>query len=179
MASATGGRWPLALRRIHAVSAVVIVTAAVIGLVMTHVVDDIGLRFELYQWHKSFGFLVLGIMLVRWAARLAVKAPAGIGARWQQTLAVVIHRFFYMALIALPLTGWAMVSASPLRVPTVLFGIVTIPNILDPDLVLYGQLRAWHGWLSWLTLLALSLHVLGALAHRQDAILGRMWRLRG
>jgi cytochrome b561 len=171
-------RWSLAMRRIHALAAIMIVTAAAIGLAMTHLVSDIGLRFELYQWHKSFGFVVLAIMVARWVARLTVTAPVAVGKPWQHMLATLIHWFFYLALIALPLTGWAMVSASPLPVPTVLFGVLTIPNILRPDLALYGQLKALHGWLSWATLLALVLHVAGALLHQRDNILRRMWRLR-
>lgn len=178
MPKGEGQRWPLTLRRIHAAAAAGIIVTMVIGLAMTHMVADIGLRFELYQWHKSLGFAVLGIMLARWAARVTVNAPRGVGSCWQQRLAKVLHGFFYVALIALPVTGWCMVSASPVRVPTMLFGLLTMPDILGPDLALYSWFKALHGWLSWTVLLALALHVAGALVHRSDDIVSRMWRLR-
>ena len=136
MPESEGLRWPLTLRRIHAAAAAGVIVAMVIGLAMTHMVADIGLRFELYQWHKSFGFAVLGLMLARWAARLTITAPSGVGGRWQRRLATVLHGFFYVALIALPVTGWCMVSASPVRVPTILFGVLPVPDILGPDPVL-------------------------------------------
>src|SRR3546814_13364641 len=46
---------------------------------------------------------------------------------WQVLAARATHLFFYVAMIALTLTGWLTASASPLRFPLVYFGMFQLP----------------------------------------------------
>lgn len=109
--------------------------AAVIGLyaagqIMTDMKPSLA-QFELYQWHKSLGITVLVLTVLRLVWRLVNPVPAlppGMPA-WQRRAARASHWAFYALLLATPLAGWAMVSASSLNIPTLLYGLVELPHI--------------------------------------------------
>ena len=44
---------------------------------------------------------------------------------WERGLALAVHGAFYVLLLALPLSGWLIVSTSGIAVPTLLY--VTVP----------------------------------------------------
>ena len=95
------------------------------------------------------------------------------------------HYVFYLLMLGMPLSGWAMVSASPLiKVhPTVLYGVVPWPAFpyghLDSD-TLHGIRKAMtftHEKLAWLAYATITLHVAAALKHHlidRDDVLTRM-----
>jgi len=88
-------------------------------------------QFELYQLHKSFGISVLLLTVLRLIWRLANPQPSlppGMPG-WQKLAAKATHWGFYGLLLAAPLAGWAMVSASSLNIPTVIFGLFTLPHV--------------------------------------------------
>jgi cytochrome b561 len=147
-------------------------------------------KFELFQLHKSVGLTILLLSLGRVAWRLTHRPPPyAEGVRgWQRRLATTVHVGFYVVMLALPLTGWALVSASPLNIPTELWGVVPWPHL--PGLstlpgeqkeAVSGVLSDTHAWLVRLTLALLALHVAGALKHQlldRDGTLGRMLPIR-
>jgi len=88
-------------------------------------------------------------------------------------------------MLAMPLSGWAMVSASPLiKVhPTVLYGLVPWPAIpfpgLGPDQLHDARklFHATHTTLAWIAYATVALHVAAALKHHfldRDDVLARM-----
>jgi cytochrome b561 len=137
--------------------------------------------------HKSIGITVLLLTLVRIAWRF-VGAPPKLPASmkpWEMAVAKVSHFLFYLLMLGLPLTGWAMVSASPLiRVhPTVLFGLVHWPAFpfpgLDSDSLhdLHKTLKFSHETLAKLAYVTIVLHVAAALKHQffdRDNVMARM-----
>lgn len=139
------------------------------------------------QIHKSIGITVLLLTLVRIGWRLANTPPPlpDHMARWERWAAKGTHYVFYFLMLAMPLSGWAMVSASPLIKlhPTVLFGVVPWPAVpyghLDSD-TLHGIRKAMaftHEKLAWLAYATISLHVAAALKHHlidRDDVLTRM-----
>ena len=68
---------------------------------------------EFVQIHKAAGLTVLILTLARIGWRLANPAPPmpGTMKRWEKLLAGGTHVLFYVALIAMPLTGWLASSA--------------------------------------------------------------------
>src|SRR5690606_21321549 len=83
--------------------------------------EDSGL-FARFQLHKSVGILILFLTFLRIGLRVAYKAPPEIaGPKWQTGAAKAVHIGFYVLMIGLPLSGWAAVSASTLKIPTELF----------------------------------------------------------
>jgi cytochrome b561 len=139
------------------------------------------------QLHKSIGITVLLLTLTRIGWRLGHRPPPlpTHMARWERWAARAMHVFFYFLLLAMPLSGWAMVSSSPLlrAHPTVLFGIVPWPNLpfgqVDPD-TLHGLsklFRKTHNTLALVAYATIALHVAAALKHHlidRDDVLTRM-----
>src|SRR5882672_12544278 len=71
-------------------------------------------KLELFFWHKSTGMLILGLVALRLLWRLANPAPAlppGMPA-WERAAARLSHLLLYVLMIALPVTGWMVNSAS-------------------------------------------------------------------
>ena len=139
------------------------------------------------QFHKSIGITVLLLTLLRIGWRLTHPPPPlpEAMAGWERIAARATHLFFYGFMLAMPLSGWAMVSASPvIKVhPTVLYGLVPWPAFPLPG---HGpdQLHAaedlFHDTHSTLALIAyamITLHVAAALKHHlldRDDVLARM-----
>lgn len=72
--------------------------------------------------HKSIGILILLLTFLRVGLRLAYKAPPEPPMpKWQALAAKALHLGFYVVMIALPLSGWLMVSTSAREIP--FFGI--------------------------------------------------------
>jgi cytochrome b561 len=140
------------------------------------------------QLHKSIGITVLLLGLARLAWRLAVKPPPlpASMARWEVWAANTVHVLFYVFIIAMPLTGWAMSSASPLIhvFPITLYGVVPWPAIGPLTSLPHDQMRAAHdafeashGLLAKLAYVLIVVHVGAALKHvliNRDGVLGRM-----
>jgi len=65
-----------------------------------------------FQFHISSGVTILALTLVRIGWRLTHKPPPYLPmATWEKRLADVVHFLLYCAMLAAPLTGWAMISA--------------------------------------------------------------------
>ncbi|SON54997.1 Cytochrome b561-like protein 2 [Hartmannibacter diazotrophicus] len=151
-----------------------------LGVVMTRVGNDPGLQFNLYQWHKSFGFLILLLAAVRLLWVLANPAPRPLGTEdWREILLARLVKIALLLLtLAIPLLGWAVVSASPLRIPSYPFDLVVIPNLpVTPSDALEHFLARWHALLAYGTTAIVVLHVAAALRHHfllRDGTLVRM-----
>src|SRR3712207_2669781 len=96
-------------------------------------------RAVLMGWHKSIGFTVLGLTLARILWRLTHRPPAFDSAMkgWEIGLARLVHAFFYLLLLALPLSGWLIVSTGERINPTSfywLFDIGPLPVTAGEDL---------------------------------------------
>jgi cytochrome b561 len=137
--------------------------------------------------HKSIGITVLLLTLARIGWRLAYPPPPlpAHMKTWERIAAKGTHLLFYGLMLAMPLSGWAMVSASPLiRLhPTVLYGVVPWPAVPYPGLD-SDQLHAvrklagrTHATLALVAYATIMLHVAAALKHQlldRDDVLARM-----
>lgn len=73
---------------------------------------------DIVFWHKSTGILILLLSIARIAVRLMTKAPPEPPMpAWQAWAAKGLHVLFYVAMLGMPLTGWAMVSTSAREIP--------------------------------------------------------------
>ena len=131
--------------------------------------------FALVQLHKSIGITVLLLSLARLAWRLTHRPPPlPVGmATWEKALAKVAHVGLYVIMIGLPITGWIMVSASRIQVPTLLYGAVPWPHLPGLAHLAEPAKSAWHAFgetghevLAWGAYLLVALHVAGALKHQ-------------
>jgi cytochrome b561/polyisoprenoid-binding protein YceI len=144
------------------------------------------LGFALTQLHKSVGITVLLLSLARLGWRLAnppPPEPAGL-AGWEQLLSKTVHVGLYVIMIGMPITGWIMVSASRIDIPTRLYGVVPWPHLpvaqLEPaaKAVWRGFGHESHEWLAYGAYVLIVLHVAGAMKHqlfdRNVPVLSRM-----
>ena len=139
--------------------------------------------FAIVQLHKSFGITILLLSVARIIWRLMNPPPPEPPMPgWQKFAASAVHVLFYVLIIAMPLTGWIMASASS-DAPTRYFGLVDIrlPGIPALDLATREGLEEGfeqvHGNLAWVIIGLLVLHVAGALKHQfvdKDGLLARM-----
>jgi cytochrome b561/polyisoprenoid-binding protein YceI len=143
--------------------------------------------FAVTQLHKSIGITILLLSLVRLAWRL-MHPPGPLPltmAGWERALARLTHVGFYGIMIAMPLTGWLMVSTSRIVVPTLLYGAVPWPDLPVVGGLAPAARHLWHevgetghGVIAKVIYVLLALHVAGALKHqffsRDEPVLARM-----
>jgi cytochrome b561 len=134
-------------------------------------------KLDLFFWHKSNGMLILALVALRILWRLAnptPELPAGMAA-WERAAAHLSHFLLYALMIALPVTGWIVSSAS--NVPFRIFRLIPLPAIVAPDKATADLFSTVHGWLVTLLVLVLIAHIGAALRHhyvKRDTVLARM-----
>jgi cytochrome b561 len=172
--------WPLAIRIAHWLSAALVLSLLVLGAVMVLAVADPARRFELTQIHKPLGILALVLAGARLCCRLCLPAPKAVPAcRSTAPAAKAAHLALYLLLFLVPLSGWLMVTSTPIRIPVSLFGFLDLPFPLAPDLATYQAARTTHLVLSIALALLVVVHMGAAMVHQflwRDGTLARMWR---
>jgi cytochrome b561 len=171
--------WPLSLRLAHWLNAALVIGALGLGAFMVLAVHSAATRFELTQTHKSIGVGVLVLTVLRLCLRCVMRVHRPEPASRSVTIAAkAVHIGLYSLLLLLPLSGWLMVTSTPVRVPTVVFGLFELPYPLAPDIARFRVAHAAHIVLA-VTLAALVvLHMVAALVHAWvwgDRTLTRMW----
>jgi cytochrome b561 len=161
-------------RMFHWLTAILIFAALLIGFTM---VNWLAGYATLRVIHMSIGILVLIVVVLRIVNRLRHHPPA-----WPPTVgrregkAVIwLERALYALILAQPLVGWAMVSATgkPVRV----FGVLPLPRIAPFNIDVYSVLRETHSILAYLLVVVIAAHVSLVLAHTtvlRDGMLRRM-----
>lgn len=167
---------PLA-RLLHWVMAAMIVSMLFVGAGMVTTVS--GRHAALVAMHKPLGVAVLVLACVRVVVRLSSRPPALPAdlPGWQKFAAHGSHLVLYALMIAMPLVGWAMLSAG--GYPVTLGGGVRLPSIMPADAVWFAWLRHAHRWLAYLFFATFLAHFAAALYHgmiRRDGVLRAMVR---
>lgn len=181
---ATPRRYTLVAIVLHWLIALGILVLLALGLAMTRGSLPPMDRFAFYQWHKSVGLTVLVLMGLRVLWRLFHRPPPLPEAmpKAERRAAGAAHLALYGLLLAMPLVGWAMVSASPYNIPTVLYGVVPWPHLpVLPELpnkaAVEGVLKLLHSYGAWLLIALLVLHVGAALRHHLVLRDDTLWRM--
>lgn len=131
-----------------------------------------------FPLHKATGILILALTLVRIGWRFAFRPPSllPVQSAWQHALTRAVHGLFYVLMIAVPLSGWAMVSSAKVLRPISFYGLFEVP-FLPVGREVYDFAYEAHELLGFAMLGLLILHVGAALWHRfalRDATLARM-----
>lgn len=157
---------------------IAVLILAQILLITAHEATDGPLSREFVQIHKSLGLTILMLTLARIGWRVlhpAIPLPSEMK-RWEKILARGTHVLFYVALIALPLTGWAASSATGRGIEW--FGLFDWPLLpIGGGRDTARALMEVHGLVVKGLYVLVALHVLGALKHHfvdRDNVLHRM-----
>jgi len=173
--SAPVQRFNIAARALHWLMALAILVILFIGVGMVSTVSDWHNR--LLDLHRPLGIAILLLAALRLLVRLRYGAPALPQdlPRWQRHAAQVSHILLYVLMLAMPLVGWAMLSAG--GYPISLGGGVVLPHIVPQSRSLYAFLRGAHTDLALLFFAAFLMHFAAALFHaliRRDGVLRSM-----
>ena len=181
----SGARYSRVAMALHWTIAVLILLQIGLGWYMNKVLPDHSpAQQNIVHLHISIGLTTLLFVLARIIWRLTHRPPAPAAglATWERLLASAIHGLLYVLMLALPLTGWAMVSVRK----TAAFTMWGIPWPHFPGVAalaganpkpLHEAIQSVHtDWLVWIILASLALHVAGAIKHQFDGhpVLRRM-----
>ena len=127
--------------------------------------------------HKSLGLTIILLSMLRIGWRLA-NPPPSLPAHMtvlERRLARLSHGAFYILMLVLPLSGWALASTG--RASILWFGLAVVPRlpVAGAQRGLFGES---HALLAWTMVALLALHVLAALKHhildRDDVVAGML-----
>jgi cytochrome b561 len=167
---------PLA-RALHWTMAPLIIAMLFVGVGMVATVSHA--HNTLIAIHKPLGIALLVLVMLRASVRirrgsppLPVDMPAP-----QRIAARLSHLVLYALMAAMPLIGWAMLSAA--GYPITLYGPLHLPPIAPHNVELFAVLRALHTWLAFALFATVLLHLAAALFHgliRLDGVFSSMAR---
>jgi cytochrome b561 len=178
-AASTPAQFTVVSRILHWLTAILVFSGLLIGFFMVNSVSDYA---TLVPIHETIGATVLVVVVIRLINRITHRPPtlpATVG-RVERLMVVGSEMAMYALLLAQPLIGWGMVSAS--GTPVVVFGAIPVPSIAPVNLAVYSALRETHSVLAYLLVVVIAAHVSAVLLHTltlRDGMLRRMtFRLR-
>ena len=163
-----------------------IVGLPVIGLLAVGVyMAETGTR-SLYPWHKSFGFAIFFVVLLRigWRATNGWPVPVSRYLRFERLLARTVQWILLLGTILMPISGFLMSALGGFGVDVFALEVVARnPDPLSPGKILAHN-ATWasffhevHELIGYVMIAALALHISGALKHHlidNDGTLQRM-----
>ena len=151
-----------------------------VSLVMGNILAEMPKGTEKLQaasLHKSFGVILLTLILLRFLWRLmneTPEPPAGTTAV-QALLAKGMHWVLYLLMFAQPLSGILMSQAGGF--PVSVFGLFELPMLLEKNIEMAKFLRGMHG-IVWILLVVCAVGHIGAALHhhfiKKDNVLKQM-----
>lgn len=161
---------------LHWVMGLLIIGNLAGGFLHDYVPREGGQRMMVMDLHRGFGLIILALALVRIGWRLGHRPPPlpSYFTTGERLMARITHIGFYVLMLALPLTGWAMADRNGRALTA--FGTfeVTKLGVGEP---LGNVAHEAHEVIGWLMLAALALHVAALVKHRildRDNLLPRM-----
>ncbi len=136
-----------------------------------------------YDLHRSIGFVVLCLAVLRIAIRMFYGAPAAYGGLTplERRASVFVHYALYVLIVLTPLLGWAATSAYPVKISV--FWLFDLPPLAPANEALSKALFKAHEIAAFSIATLLVAHIGGALMHRfwkHDGVFARMvparWR---
>ena len=161
-------------RALHWIMAICILAMLFVGVGMVSTIKPEYLT--LVSLHKPLGIVILALALLRLLVRWRSGAPP-LPADMPEPMkfaARLSHVLFYLLMIAMPLIGWAMLSAADY--PVVVAGI-RLPAILPPNPELHSLLWNAHRLLAFCFFALILVHLAAALFHawvRRDGVFDAM-----
>ncbi len=176
-------RYPLIQRLLHWLIALMILGALAVGMIFgileykgTVATFGEATTNLLYKYHKTFGVLILGFMIVRIIVKVMLGKPkyANPLTKFENAASNAVHGLIYLLVPVMAILGWLATGASGYPVE---FFNWTLPPILGKDKELGATLYALHGTVGWILLILVAAHIGGAFKHwliNRDGVMTRM-----
>lgn len=150
-------------RALHWLMAPLLLAMLLIGVGMISTLSS--MRPLLIDIHKPLGLLLLVLAVLRLLLRLIGKTPAlpSLMPAWQRHAASLSHWLLYGAMLAMPLLGWAMLSAGGYPLPG--FSGMHLPPLVAQNVTLYANLRLAHGIVGEVFFALIVMHIAAGLLH--------------
>jgi cytochrome b561 len=169
------------LRRIHWATAVLFITAMLIGFYCGLQQPGTSPRKELLEIHKSLGVTLFFLAILRLMVRASTTAPGEPPSLspWVKLAARFNHWALYFILFAMPITGYMFTSAGGYSLKY--FWTFSWPRLVvhNPEVARFGE--ETHGLLAYFVYAVVALHIAATIWHvavKKDETLARMWPRR-
>jgi cytochrome b561 len=162
---------------LHWLTALLIVCAFTLGVIMTDIPGLTPTKLKYYSWHKWLGVTVFAIACLRALWRLSHTPPPlpASTPQWQKKASDGVHLLLYLLIFAVPVSGYLYTLAA--GVPVVYLGLFQLPAIIAPNPELKPLLKEVHYVVTMTMAGLVALHFLAALKHHfidRDGLLKRM-----
>ncbi len=170
-------RYPDSAILLHWLVLLLVVAAYACILLRTNFERGSDIREGLKAWHFTLGLSVLAATFLRIGLRVLVWKTPPITPpppRMLHLLSIAAHLAIYAWLIAMPIAGWAVLSAEGDPIP---FWGLNLPPLTSPDKALADQVKELHETSGTIGYFLLGLHAAAALFHHyfmKDDTLRRM-----
>lgn len=160
----------------HWVMAVLIAAVHACILIRESYPQGSDVREGLKAWHFMLGLSVLALVIIRIFARLFGTTPKIVPEppAWQAWLAKSTHLALYAFMLAMPIAGWLILSASGKTIP--FFGL-ELPPLIAQSKAFAAQVKELHETVGTVGYFLIGLHSFAALFHHyiaKDDVLRRM-----
>jgi cytochrome b561 len=159
-------KYHLSSRILHWSMALIIISLLAMGFFMTNLLDpEATNRMFIYNLHKSFGVLVLVLLLPRIFAKITKKAPPlpATMPKLIQKAAHIGHLALYFLMFAMPISGYLMSNSFGYGVK--LFGL-QLPMIAQKNIELGQFFASCHKYLGFAFVTILLVHIGAVIKHR-------------
>lgn len=161
-------------RMLHWLTVVLITMQFVIGWTMPDIHKDTR-PIGLIAWHLGVGATLIAVMAIRVIWRLTHRPTPDELSPQLRVVSNITHFLLYAGLVLVPLLGW--INASSRGWSVRLLGVIPYPALGESGSVFGHEMGDVHGYLAWVLLALIGLHVSAALFHRfilKDHVLDRM-----
>ena len=177
----TATRYGSVAKGFHWLTALLILTNIALGLLADYLSPEtqLALKAQFFTIHKTLGLTILAVATLRILWALTRRRPVHLHPeRAAETfLADLVHWMLYVAILAIPLSGWIAHAATEGFAPIWWPFSQNLPGLVENHVV--AEVAATAHWLFiWILYVSLALHVAGALKHHvidRDPTLRRMW----
>ena len=165
-------------KTLHWLMAILIMILFSMGLYMTSLDYYDPLYHSLPWWHKSLGLLTFSLLLIRFSWKFYNPQPKALGThkKWENRLAHLLQRFFYLLILAIAITGYLISTAKGKGIAFFhLFKVPAITAEIEENIA--DLIGSAHEILAISLIILVLLHTVAALKHHfidRDETLARM-----
>ena len=175
--SAPVARYPVPVRLLHWLAAVLIIATIPIANVMQREGLERSTQDLLFILHKNGGVIIFLLVVLRIAWRVLTPAPPMPDSMpgWQQQVAKLAHWGLYGLLLVMTVSGYVRVRAGGF--PVEMLDALGVPGMIPRSESLAETAQWIHSTARFFLVALILAHIGAAVQHalRRDGVFGRIW----